>query len=86
MCGGDGIDVSTGQKLAKPGVAQAARGFFDGLGRLACSGVRPGLTDSVYAEMMEPNPKVACEESREVEVGIGFSAAQTVMEVSRMQH
>jgi hypothetical protein len=36
--------------------------------------------------MMEPNPKVACEESREVEVGIGFSAAQTVMEVSRMQH
>jgi len=80
VCGCDGIDFPTGQKLTEPGVAQAACGFFNGFG------VGLGFGCGVDAGLMKRNIKVDGEGFREREIGIGFFAAQAVMEMSGVQN
>ena len=74
------------QELSKPGVAQAARCFFDGLGGLAGSGIRAGLGFGVCACVMKRQAELRGEIADKGEIGVGFCSAESVMQVRYLQH
>ncbi len=81
--GGDGVDFAGGHELAKPGVPEAAGGFFDGLAGFGGLLVSFGLgvdTGGVKAEAQRGG-----ETGTELLVGVRIGAAQAVMEVGQVQ-
>jgi ribosomal protein S18 acetylase RimI-like enzyme len=78
--GGDCIERCCEEKLAKPLVPEAARGFFN---RLACLG---GCGRNVDAGFVEGDFELRREAADEVEVGIGLGAAEAVMQMRGVQH
>ena len=73
--------------VPEPAIAQAACSFFDGFGGNITRQVRHGIRSTarfgsdVYAGFMEGNIEPGGEVAAELKVGIGFGAAQAVMQV-----
>lgn len=81
--GGDGVEGDLGHQGAQPGVTQTACGFFDGFRGLA--GARGGFGRGVKAGGVEGEAKLGSQIADESKVGVGFRAAQAVVQVRDVQ-
>ena len=86
MRGGDCIKWSSGQELAKPGVTQPARGFFNGLSEFANARIGLGFGSSIDAFGVKWDFELGGQRSAKVEVGVSFGTAEAVMQVGGVQH
>ena len=86
MGGGDCIERNFGHKPAKPLVADAAGGFFNGFGGLAGCGICFGFGCDIDAGLVERQAEAGGEVAREFQIGVGFFAAQAVMEMGGVEH
>lgn len=77
--GGDGVDFPALEKPAKPGVAQAAGGFFDGFF------MQLGFGGGVDLGDMEDETEGLGEIGGEALIGVRFGAAQAVMEMGGVE-
>ena len=83
--GGDGVDWTGGHELAEPGVAQAAGGFFDGVGGFSGGGIGGGEGGSVDAETRGRGCSSWRRGAARRRVGIGFIAAKAVVEMGDVE-
>jgi len=75
----DCIERSFAEQITEPGVAQAAGGFFDGFGGgFGCSG-------DVDAGFVEGDSEIGGQGADEGEIGVGFLAAEAMMEMGYVQ-
>ena len=86
MGGGYGIHHALGHQLTEPAVAQAAGGFLDGLGGLACVRIGAGRCGRVYPGLMEGQPESVGQVEAEIAVRIGFSSAKAVVQMGDVEH
>ncbi len=84
--GGYCVERGFGDELAEPLVAEAAGGFFDGLGGFAGCGVGLGLRSHIDARLMEGQAETGGEVAGKDQIGVGLFAAQAVVEVGGMKH
>lgn len=84
--GGDGVHLAGRHQLPKPGIAQASRGFFNGLRSLAGRGIGVGLGCRVYALLVKGNCQPRCQFPAKREILVGFGAAQSVVQMRRVEH
>jgi hypothetical protein len=84
--GGDGVDFAGSHQLPEPGVAQAAGGLFNRFGRLAYCGIGLGLGGDIDAGLMKGQAKTGRKLAGKGQIGVGFLAAQAVVQVGGMEH
>ena len=80
------VNFSCDHQAAEPAIAQPARGFLNGLGRLAVFWPGLGFSLRVNLRFMKRDTEASGQFAAKFEVLVGLRAAQAVMQMRGVQH